>query len=179
MFRVPDAVVTRRPISLNGAVVPAGTTLSKAQVLALGKGLDALLDGGFVVASPDPFARKGKARPQPTSLPPVIRNALVKKLNGPVQPLAVSLTAAGLAISVSITGGTSPFDLVLLDRNGEVLDGKSTSTRTSMFTPVDGGEYTVTVTDSSGGSASSTIIIQSSEPEPKKPKKKADVEAGE
>ena len=174
MFRVPTQVVVRRPISLNGVVVPPGTQLSKAQVLALGHNLNALLDSGYVTATPDPFARRGKARPEPTSLPPVIRKALVAKLNGPAEPLAVSLSAAGLAISVSIIGGTSPFDLVLLDSKGDVLDGKSTSTRTSMFTPVDGGEYTVTVTDSSGGSASSKIVIQSSEPDPKKPKKKAE-----
>lgn len=176
MFRVPDAVVVRRPISLDGVVVPPGTQLTKAQVEKIGKGLNALLDSGYLTANPDPFARKGKARPAPTSLPPVIRNAMVKNLNGPVAPLSVSLSAAGLAISVSITGGTAPFDLVLKDNKGDVLDGKTTSTRTSMFSPEDGGDYTVVVTDSSAGTASASIFVQSVS-EPKKPaRKKAEAE---
>jgi hypothetical protein len=170
MFRVPDSVVTRRPISLQGVVVPAGTTLSKAQVEALGKGLNALLDSGFVVAAPDPFARKGKAHPRPTSLPPVIRNAMVGKLTG--VPLSVSASVVGDAISVEVAGGVPSFT-VTLDGGG----AKSKSSRTFSFTGVGPGAHTVEVSDGSGATAS--VVVEVAEPaEPKKPHRKKD-EAGE
>ena len=170
MFRVPDSVVTRRPISLQGVVVPAGTTLSKAQVEALGKGLNALLDSGFVVAAPDPYARKGNARPRPTSLPPVIRNAMVGKLTGSA-PLSVSASVVGDAISVEVAGGVPSFTVTL-----DGGDAKSKSSRTFSFTGVQPGAHMVEVSDGSGAAAS--VAVEVGEPaEPKKPHRKKD-EAG-
>lgn len=172
MFRVPDAVVTRRPISLNGAVVPAGTTLSKVQVEALGKGLNSLLDSGYVVASPDPYARKGKSRPQPTSLPPVIRDAMVKKITGG-SPVSVTATVAGDAVSVSVAGGVPSFTVTL---DGEGASTKSS--RTFAFTGVAAGDHHVEVTDGNGGMAVCVVSVAAAEEPAKKPSKRA-VEAGE
>lgn len=175
MFRVPDSVVTRRPISLNGAVVPAGTTLSKAQVESLGKGLNALLDSGYIVAAPDPFARKGKSRPQPTSLPPVIRNAMVKKLNGPSVPLSLEAKVAGKSVSVEVTGGVPSFTVTI---DGE--DAQTKSSRTFAFM-VDGvGTHEAKVVDGAGAEASAffTIIIGADTDEPKKPHRKKDEAEG-
>ena len=163
MFRVPDAVVVRRPISLQGQVVPAGTTLSKAQVQALGRNLNALLDSGYVTATPDPYARKGKARPTPTSLPPVIRNALVNKLTG--LPLAVSATAVGDSISVEVSGGTPSFTVTL-----DGAEPKTKSSRTFSFSGVEAGDHQVEVTDGAGGTAAVSVTVAAAEE--KKPARK-------
>lgn len=164
MFRVPDAVVVRRPISLQGQVVPAGTTLSKAQVQALGRNLNALLDSGYVTATPDPYARKGKARPTPTSLPPVIRNALVGKLTGSA-PLSLDVKAVGDSVSVSVSGGVPPFT-VSLD-GGEPL---VKSSRTFGFSGVESGVHTVLAADGAGAQAEAHVEVAA--PEEKKPARK-------
>jgi len=160
MFQVPSNVVVRRPISLNGAIVPAGTSLSQEQVKALGRNLNALLDSGYVVATPDPFARKGKARPTPSSLPPVIRDAMIKKLG---TPLGVSATVAGNAISVSVTGGVQPFTVTIDNTNPQTK-----SSRTFAFTGINAGDHEIEVVDGSGAKASVTVANE----EPKKPRKK-------
>jgi hypothetical protein len=170
MFRVPSSVVTRRPISLQGQVVPAGTALSKDQVLALGKGLNALLDSGYVVANPDPFARKGKARPTPTSLPPVIRNAMVSRLTAP-EPLSVFATVVGDSISVEVNGGVPSFD-VSLDGG----DHQTKSSRTFAFTGVSEGTHEIVVTDGNGEVTASLVAVNSDHKKPSK-KKKAEEDA--
>lgn len=163
MFTVPDAVVVRRPITLNGVVVPAGTTLSKAQVLALGRELNALLDSGYVTATPDPYARKGKARPAPTSLPPVIRNALVNKLSG--APLSVSAKVVGDSISVEVVGGTPSFTVTL-----DNAEPQKKSSRTFSFSGVLAGDHQVEVTDGAGGTAEVSVTVAAAEE--KKPARK-------
>lgn len=162
MFAVPDAVTVRRAFSLDGVDVPAGTSLSAAQVEALGARLNALLDGGWVVASPDPFARRGRERPRPSSLPPVIRNEMIRRLNpSPPVPLGLKCTAVGLSISCEVEGGVPSFTLTLKDESLEVIDSRSGSGRTFMFTVPDGGQYIVTVTDGQGASTWQKVVIQS------------------
>lgn len=167
MFRVPDSVVTRRPFMLSGVAVPAGTTLSKAQVVALGRSLDALLDSGYVVALPDPFARKGRAVPRPSSLPPVIRDAMVAKLTGAAVVSAL-VTVVGGALSVVVSGGVPSFEVS--------LDGgkpQHKSSRTFAFTGVSAGEHEVTVVDGSGGTESVAVTVTGGDPV-SRPKKKAE-----
>ena len=166
MFQVPSSVVVRRPISLNGAIVPVGTPLSKAQVEALGRNLNALLDSGVVVATPDPFARKGKARPTPSSLPPVIRNAMVAKLTT-AQPLSVIARVAGDAVSVEIVGGVPTFTVSLDDGNAEAKPS-----RTTAFSNVSDGDHVISVTDGSGNTSEARVEV--AHVEPKKPRKKAE-----
>jgi hypothetical protein len=174
MFQVPSNVVVRRPISLNGAIVPAGTSLSQEQVEALGRNLNALLDSGYVVATPDPFARKGKARPTPSSLPPVIRDAMIKKI-APQVPIQLSATVVGDAISCEITGGLMPFTVTLKDEDAKVLDVQTGSKRTFAFTGLADGNYIVVAQDPSGGDVFKTVSIQAKS-EPKKPRKKDEEE---
>lgn len=162
MFSVPDRVTVRRAFSLDGVRVAAGTDLSADQVRALGGRLNALLDGGWVVASPDPFARKGAARPRPTSLPPVIRDEMIRRINpAPPVPLGLKCTAVGLSISCEVEGGVPSFSLTLKDESLEVIDSRSGSGRTFMFTVPDGGQYIVTVTDGQGASTWQKVVIQS------------------
>ena len=163
MFQVPSSVVVRRPITLNGVVVPAGTSLSKDQVVDLGRELNALLDSGFVVALPDPNERRGKAQPRPTSLPPVIRNAMLGKMG---TPLSVSATAAGNAISVSVTGGVPSFTVTI---DGALPQTKSS--RTFAFTGINPGDHQIEVTDGAGAKDSCNVTVTAAE-EPKKPAKK-------
>lgn len=166
MFAVPSSVVVRRPISLNGAIVPAGTSLSKVQVQALGRNLNALLDSGVVVAKPDPFARKGKARPTPSSLPPVIRNAMVAKLTA-AQPLSVIVRVAGDTVSVEIVGGVPTFTVSLDDNDAEVKPSRTVS-----FLNVSDGTHVISVTDGSGSVCASSFDVAHAEP--KKPRKKVE-----
>ena len=168
MFRVPDSVVVRRPITLQGVVVPAGTTLSKAQVEACGRNLNALLDSGYLVATPDPNARKDR-QPQPSSLPPVVRNAMLRR--GPVtDPLAVSAKAMGKQVSVSVSGGVPSFTVRIDDQE------QTKSSRTFAFTVYGVGTHKVLVSDGAGGEASTNVtIIVADDEEPKKaPRKKAE-----
>lgn len=165
MFRVPDSVVTRRPITLLGVIVPAGTTLSKTQIESLGRNFNALIDGGYVVATPDPFARKGRAVPRPSSLPPVIRAGLLAK--SPARhPLSVGAKVAGKAVSVEVEGGVSPFTVTV----GSDVQVKKT--RTFAFTVNSVGTHEVSVSDGGGGVASASFTIIVMEPD-KKPVKKA------
>jgi hypothetical protein len=152
MFRVPSSVVVRRPISIQGTVVPVGTTLTKEQVVALGKGLNSLLDNGTLVATPDPFARKDR-QPKPTSLPPVIRNAMIAKLGPAVKPLTVLAKAVGKSVSVEVDGGVQPFTVSVDDQE------QTKKTRTFAFTVTAVGSHTVTVTDGNGNTASDTVVI--------------------
>lgn len=167
MFRVPDSVVVRRPISLNGVVVPPGTTLSKNQVIALDKELNALLDSGYVVARPDPNARRGKP-PRPTSLPPVIRNAMIAKITG-VKPLSMIARVIGDAVSVEIVGGVPTFTVS--------LDGSSSEekpSRTIAFSQVSEGEHVISVTDGSGNTCEARVEVVAPDGAQKKPRKKAE-----
>lgn len=170
MFRVPDSVVTRRPISLQGAVVPAGTTLSKEQVEALGKSLNSLLDSGYVVANPDAYARKGKARPQPSSLPPVIRNAMVGRITAGVAAPSLQVKTVGDSVSLVVSDGVAPFT-VTVDETGQA-DTKSS--RTFSFSGLGAGSFTAHVFDGSGQKGSVSFVIDSHEEEPKKPKKRSE-----
>lgn len=159
MFSVPDSVVVRRPFTLGGAAIPVGASLTKEQVVLIGRGLNALLDNGTLVAVPDPFARRNRP-PRPTSLPPGIRDAMLGRLS-PVLPLSVKMTPVGLSLSVEVTGGVMPFDVTLYDRQGDVIDSKSGSKRSFAFLVDLGGEFTVTVEDAAGASASDTIVVPS------------------
>ena len=161
MFAVPDKVTVRRPFSLDGVLIGVGVDLTADQVRALGGRLNAMLDGGWVVASPDPFARRGKPRPRPSSLPPVVRNEMLKRINPAPGALGLKCTAVGLSISCEVQDGVPPFTLVLKDSNLDVLDSKSGMTRNYMFSVPDGGEYIVSVSDGSGASTWQKVVIQS------------------
>ena len=153
MFSVPDSVVVRRPFTLKGVKVPTGTSLTKDQVVALGRELDALLDNGTLVATPDPFARKNK-QPQPTSLPPVIRNAMLGKLKSAAAPLSIDTKAAALSVAVTITGGLTKWDVDYGDGSTATV-----ATRTASHVYKAGGTYTVTCKDSTGQTAIKSLTV--------------------
>lgn len=150
MFRVPDKVTVRRPFRLDGALVPVGTVLDKPQVARLGRKLNPLLDNGTLVAAPDPFARKGKARPQPTSLPPSVYNAFMGRSS---EPLAVKAKALRKSVSVEVTGGVPSFTVAVAGQE------QSKSSRTFAFTVNSVGSHEVTVVDGSGAQASTSVVI--------------------
>lgn len=131
--------------------------------MALGRNLNALLDGGWVVASPDINARRDR-QPRPSSLPPVIRDAMLGKLTAPLVVVAKSM---GEAISVTVDGGNAPFTVT--------LDGGSSQTKSSRsfaFTGAGDGAHKVAVVDGSGRKASTAVSVVS--PEAKKTNKKAE-----
>lgn len=153
MFSVPDGVVARRPFTLNGVKVPAGTALSKDQVIAIGRELNALLDNGTLVAKPDPNARRNK-QPQPTSLPPKVRNAMLAKMGPAKEPLSVSAKAVGKSVSVEVAGGNAPFTVEV-----EGAEPQTKKTRTFAVTVTGVGTHAVSVTDGAGDSASTSVTI--------------------
>jgi hypothetical protein len=165
MFQVPNSVVVRRPITLNGVLVPAGTSLSKQQVIDLGRELNALLDSGFVVALPDPNERRGRP-PRPTSLPPVIRNAMLGKMSS---PLAVSATVAGNAVSVVVTGGVPQFTVTI-----DNALPQSKSSRTFAFTGVGAGDHQIEVTDGAGAKSDYSVKVTVADEVAKPVRKKAE-----
>lgn len=160
MFKVPDKVTVRRPFRLDGALVPAGTVLTKPQVAKLGRKLNPLLDNGTLVAAPDPFARKGKPHPRPTSLPPSVYNAFMKRS---IAPLAITAKALHKSVSVEVTGGIPSFTVA--------VDGQeqSKSSRAFAFTVTAVGTHEVTVVDGNGDTAATsvTIIVDKPKPAPK------------
>ena len=165
MFQMPNSVVVRRPITLDGVLVPAGTSLSKQQVIDLGRELNALLDSGFVVALPDPYERPGRP-PRPTSLPPVIRNAMLGKMSA---PLAVSATVAGDAISAVVTGGVPQFTVTI---NSALPQSKSS--RTFAFTGVVPGDHRIEVTDGAGSTSAFTARVTVADEAKRPVRKKAE-----
>jgi hypothetical protein len=87
-YKTTTAVIKAiKPLRLsNGANIAIGATLTTAQVQLLGRKLGALINGGYVSVTPDPYGRDmyttavHKCNPGPTHLSP----ALVKIARGGV-----------------------------------------------------------------------------------------------
>lgn len=75
MYRRPAALITRKAITLEGTPVAKDTTLTKAQVEALGPQIEALVSNGTIEASPDTYGRRGVHGPRPTTVLPGLRPA--------------------------------------------------------------------------------------------------------
>lgn len=132
--------------------------------MALGRNLNALLDSGWVVASPDINARRDR-QPRPSSLPPVIRSAMLGKIGPKRDPLSLSAKVVGKSVSVEVAGGVQPFTVTVLG------SAQTKSSRTFAFTVDSVGEHEATVEDGAQDTASARFTIIVSEPAKKQPRK--------
>jgi plastocyanin len=75
MYRRASALITRKVFKLRGVTIAKNTTLSKAQVAALGARIEGLTSNGTIEASPDTYGRRGVHGPRPTTVLPGLRPA--------------------------------------------------------------------------------------------------------
>ena len=73
VYRSPTSLVTQRPLVISGVNVPAGTSLTGAQI-SLIRNIDGLVSRGWIKPTPETYARKGKFRATPTTVRPGLRS---------------------------------------------------------------------------------------------------------
>jgi hypothetical protein len=69
----PTSLVTQRPLVISGVSIPAGTSLTGAQIAKI-PNIDGLVSRGWIKPTPETYARKGKFRGRPTSVRPGLRS---------------------------------------------------------------------------------------------------------
>jgi titin len=113
MFRVPTDIKAGRAITINGQVYAKDARVRVDDLVFLGttNALSALLSKGVLYASPDQHARKTHAgNPQPTSLPPIVLNAVLAAeeiQDAPGAPTDIAVTNGNLQVSIAFTAGAA------------------------------------------------------------------------